>query len=157
MFQLTQHTKSLVDTEWISALSPTRRNVQTTTKLFVDKRRPRQNGVPDRHVGNKLSFQVEHFESTAQLCPLLTILLAYKIIGQYGVDFCSLPNVMCFRGCISRSAVKSSVVLEGTHPITSRLPPGVLLNGTFYNTMNKVDSRSLPNSMKRPNHNKIIC
>ncbi len=42
----------------IDDLSPTRRNVQTTTKSFVDKRRPRQNGVPDRHVGNKLSFQV---------------------------------------------------------------------------------------------------
>ncbi len=58
MSQLTQHTKSLVDTEWIPALSPTRWNIQTTTKSFVEKRRPRQNGVPDRHVGNKLSFQV---------------------------------------------------------------------------------------------------
>jgi hypothetical protein len=47
---------------------------------------------------------IECFESTAQLCPLLTILLAYKIIGGYGVD-----------------------------------------------------SRSLPNSKKCPNHNKIIC
>ncbi len=27
-------------------------------KSFVDKRRPWQNGVPDQHVGNKLSFQV---------------------------------------------------------------------------------------------------
>ncbi len=50
--------KSLVNTECILVLSPTRRNVQTTTKSFVDKRRPRQNGVPDWHVGNKLSFQV---------------------------------------------------------------------------------------------------
>ncbi len=58
MSQLTQHTKSLADTEWIPALSPTRWNVQTMTKSFVDKRSPRQNGVPDRHVGNKLSFQV---------------------------------------------------------------------------------------------------
>ncbi len=58
MSQLTQHTKSLVDTEWIPALSPTQWNVQPTTKSFVDKRRPRQNGVPDWHVGNKLSFQV---------------------------------------------------------------------------------------------------
>ena len=41
-----------------TAFSPTRRNVQTTTKSFVDKRRPRQNRVPDQHVGNKLSFQV---------------------------------------------------------------------------------------------------
>ncbi len=40
------------------------------------------------------------------------------------MDSRSLPNVMCFRGCISRSAVKSSIVLEATHPITSRLPPG---------------------------------
>ncbi len=58
MSQLTQHTKSLVDTEWIPALSPTQWNVKTTTKSFVDKRRPQQNGVPDQHVGNKLSFQV---------------------------------------------------------------------------------------------------
>jgi hypothetical protein len=33
-------------------------NVQTTTTSFVDKRRPWKNGVPDQHVGNKLSFQV---------------------------------------------------------------------------------------------------
>ncbi len=58
MFQLKQHTKSLVDMEWIPALSPTWRNVQTTTKSFVDKRKPLQNRVPDRHVGDKLSFQV---------------------------------------------------------------------------------------------------
>ncbi len=45
-------------TERIPALSPTCWNVQTTTKIFVDKRRPRQNGVPDPHVGDKLSFQV---------------------------------------------------------------------------------------------------
>ncbi len=44
--------------EWIPALSPTRWNVQTTTKSLVDKTRPRQNGVPDRHVGDKLSVQV---------------------------------------------------------------------------------------------------
>ena len=44
--------------ECIPALSPTQKNFQTTTKSFVDKRRPRQNGVPDRHVGNKLIFQV---------------------------------------------------------------------------------------------------
>jgi hypothetical protein len=58
MSQLTQHTKSLVDTEWIPALSPTWWNIQTTMKSFVDKRRPQQNGVPDQNVGNKLSFQV---------------------------------------------------------------------------------------------------
>ncbi len=45
-------------TEWIPALSPNWWNIQTTTKSFVDKWRPRQNGVPDRHVGDKLSFQV---------------------------------------------------------------------------------------------------
>ncbi len=33
-------------------------NVQTTMKSFVDKRRPRQNGVPDQHMSNKLSIQV---------------------------------------------------------------------------------------------------
>ncbi len=35
----------------------------------------------------------------------------------------------CFKGCISRCAVKSSGVWEGTHPFTSRLPPGVTPNG----------------------------
>ncbi len=58
MSQLTQHTKSLMDTEWIPTLSPTWWNIQTMTKSFVDKRRPRQNGVPDQHVGNKLKFEV---------------------------------------------------------------------------------------------------
>jgi hypothetical protein len=53
--------------EWIPALSPTRRNVQTTTKSLVGKTRPRQNRVPDQHV-------------------------ACKIIGGYGVDSRSLPN-----------------------------------------------------------------
>ncbi len=47
-----------MDTECIPALSPTRRNFQTTTKSFVDKRMPQQNGVPDQHVGDKLSFKV---------------------------------------------------------------------------------------------------
>jgi hypothetical protein len=36
-----------VDTEWIPALSPTRRNFQTMTKSLVGKTRPRQNGVLD--------------------------------------------------------------------------------------------------------------
>ncbi len=174
MSQLTQHTKSLVDTEWIPALSLTQWNVQTMTKSFVDKKRPRQNGVPDQHVGNKLSFQVnwtlwinsialsssDHLSSIQNPYsnPVVTggqkhTHTAYKIIGRYGVDSRSLPNVMCFRGCISRSAVKSSVVLEVTHPITSRLPLGGLLNGNFYNTMNGVDFRSLPSSMKCLNHN----
>ncbi len=75
--------------EWIHCSLP----VQTTTKSFVDKRRPRQNGVPDRHVGNKLVFKlIELFESTAWLCPPLTILLAYKIIGGYGVDSLLSPR-----------------------------------------------------------------
>jgi hypothetical protein len=39
-----------------------------------------------------------------------------------------------FKGCISRCAVKSSGVWEATHLFTSRLPPGVTLNGVFYNT-----------------------
>jgi hypothetical protein len=30
----------------------------------------------------------------------------------------------CFKGCISRWAVKSSSVWEATHPFTSGLPPG---------------------------------
>ncbi len=40
----------------------------------------------------------------------------------------------CFKGCISRCAVKSSGVWEATHPFTSGLSPGVMLNGVFYNT-----------------------
>ncbi len=43
-------------------------------------------------------------------------------------------NDPCFKGCISRCAVKSSVVWEVTHPFTSKLPPGVTLNGLFYDT-----------------------
>ncbi len=44
-----------------------------------------------------------------------------------------MSEVLCFKGCISRSAVKSSGIWEATHPITSGLPPGVTLNGVFYN------------------------
>jgi hypothetical protein len=40
----------------------------------------------------------------------------------------------CFKGCVSRCAVKSSGVWGVTHPITSGLPPGGTLNGAFYNT-----------------------
>ena len=157
MSQLTQHTKSLVDTEWIPALSPTRWNVQTMTKSFVDKRRPWQNGVPDRHVGDKLIFQV-NWTLWINSIALSSSDHPSSIqnIGWYGVDSRSFPNVMCFRGCISTSAVKSSVVSEVTHPITSRLPPGVLLNGVFYNTMNGVDSLLSPQleetSKPRQNH-----
>jgi hypothetical protein len=42
-------------------------------------------------------------------------------------------EVVCFKGCISRCAVKSSGVWEATHPFTSGLPPGVTPNGVFYN------------------------
>ncbi len=42
--------------------------------------------------------------------------------------------VVCFKGCISRCVVKSSGVWEATHPFASGLPPGVMLNGLFYNT-----------------------
>ncbi len=56
------HPSSIQNHWWkqsgFTALSPTQRNIQTTTKSFVDKRRPRQNGVLDWHVCNKLSFQV---------------------------------------------------------------------------------------------------
>ncbi len=158
MSQLTQHTKSLVETEWIPALSPTRWNVQTTTRSFVDKRRPRQNGVPDQHVGNKLSFQVNWMlwingMALSSSDHPSSIQNHWSIRSRFPLS----PQRHVFQGCISRSAVKSSVIFKATHPITSRLPLGVLLNGNFYNTMNIVDSRSLPNSIKSPNHDKIIC
>ncbi len=50
-------------------------------------------------------------------------------------------NVLCIKGCISRSAVKSSGVWEATLSITSGLPPRVTLNGVFYNTSQISNSR----------------
>jgi hypothetical protein len=62
----------------------------------------------------------------------------------YYTSFCTHPTVgswlprivvgevVCFKGCISRCAVKSSGVWEATHSFTSRLPPGVTLIGFFY-------------------------
>ncbi len=44
-----------------------------------------------------------------------------------------VDEVVCFKGCISRCAVKSSGVWKATHPFASGLPPGVTLNGIFYN------------------------
>jgi len=41
---------------------------------------------------------------------------------------------MCFEGCISRCAVKSSGVWEATQTFTPRLPPRGTLNGAFHNT-----------------------
>jgi hypothetical protein len=43
-----------------------------------------------------------------------------------------VSEVVCFKGCISRCAVKSSGVWEATHPFISGLPPGDTLNGVFY-------------------------
>ncbi len=63
----------------------------------------------------------------------------------YYTSFCTHPTVgswlprivvsevVCFKRCISRCAVKSSGVWEATHLFTSRLPPGVMLNGIFDN------------------------
>ena len=39
---------------------------------------------------------------------------------------------MCFKGCISGCAMKSSSVWEATLPFTPGLPTGVVLNGVFY-------------------------
>ncbi len=64
----------------------------------------------------------------------------------YYTSFCTHPTigywlprivvgeVVCFKGCISTCAVKSPGVWEVTHSFTSRLPPGVTLNGVFYTT-----------------------
>ena len=43
-------------------------------------------------------------------------------------------NVLCIKGCISRSEVKSSGVWEMTQHITAGLPPRVTLDGVFQNT-----------------------
>ena len=43
-------------------------------------------------------------------------------------------NVLCIKGCISRSEVKSSGVWEATQHITAGLPPRVTLDGVFQNT-----------------------
>jgi hypothetical protein len=64
----------------------------------------------------------------------------------YYTSFCTHPTVeswlprivvsevVCFKGCISRCALKSSGVWEATHLFTSGLPSGVTLKGVFYNT-----------------------
>jgi hypothetical protein len=63
----------------------------------------------------------------------------------YYTSFCTHPKVgywlprivvdevVCFKGCISRCAVKYFGVWETTHPFTSGLHPGVTLNHIFYN------------------------
>ncbi len=63
-----------------------------------------------------------------------------------------VDEVVCFKGCISRCAVKSSGVWEVTHPFTSGLPLGVTLNGIFYNTsscMHQTVFSWLPRVMSR--------
>ena len=129
--------------EWIPALSPTRWNVQTTTKSFVDKRRPQQNGVPDQHVGNKLSFQVNW------TLWIISIALSSSdhpssIQNHWSIQsgFPLSPQRHVFQGCISRSAVKSSIVVEASHLITSRLPPGVLLNGIYVGFWRRTSTNS---------------
>ncbi len=47
---------------------------------------------------------------------------------------CVMSEGMCFKGCFSGCAVKSSGVWEATLPFTPGLPPGVTLNGVFYYT-----------------------
>ncbi len=130
--------------EWIPALSLTQRIVQTMTKSFVDKRRPRQNGVPDQHVGNKLSFQV-NWTLWIKGIALSSSDHPSSIQNHWSIrsGFPLSPQRQVFQGCISRSAVKSSIVMEASHPITSRLiPPGVLLNGSYVGFQQRTSTNS---------------
>ncbi len=54
---------------------------------------------------------------------------SWLLVARIMVD-----EVVCFKGCISRCVVKSFGVWEETHPFTSGLPPGIMLNGVFYDT-----------------------
>ncbi len=158
MSQLTQHTKSLVDTEWIPALSPTWWNVQTMMKSFVDKRRPWQNEVPDWHMGDKLSFQV-NWTLWINSIALSSSDHPSSIQSHWSIQsgFPLSPQHHEFQGVHLQ---KHSEVLRCFGSDTSnhfQTSPKSSLNGVFYNTMNGVDSHSLPDSMKRPNHDKIIC
>ncbi len=56
----------------------------------------------------------------------------HPTVGSW-LQRCVMSEGMCFKGCISGCAVKSSGVWEATHPFTT-LPPGVMLNGVFYST-----------------------
>jgi hypothetical protein len=52
-----------------------------------------------------------------------------------------MNEAMCFMGCISGYAVKSSGVWEATLPFTARFPPGVTLNGILYYTSSCIGVR----------------
>ena len=47
------------------------------------------------------------------------------LIHHSTVNFFISEEDSCFKGCISRNAVKSSVILEATRQFISGLPPGV--------------------------------
>jgi hypothetical protein len=53
--------------------------------------------------------------------------------GSYGdhstITFFISEEDLCFKGCISRKAVKSSTIVEATQQFISGLPPGVTLDG----------------------------
>jgi hypothetical protein len=62
-------------------------------------------------------------------------LLAVTGIHDSTINFFISEEDSCFKGCISRNAVKSSVISEATQQVISGLPPGVTLDGVFYNTI----------------------
>ncbi len=69
-------------------------------KSFVDKRRPWQNWVPDRQVGNKLSFQVNWMLWINSIA-LSSSDHPSSIQNHWSIRSvfsCSLPNIMCFKG-----------------------------------------------------------
>ena len=57
------------------------------------------------------------------------------LIHHSTVNFFISEEDSCFKGCISRNAVKSSVILEATRQFISGLPPGVTFDGVFHNTI----------------------
>ncbi len=115
------HPSSIQNHWWIRSvflLSPQlEKNFQTTTKSFVDKRRPRQNGVPDWHVGDKLSFQVS-WAFWINSIALSSSDHPSSIQNHWSIrsGFPLSPQRHVFQGCISRSAVKSSIVMESSLP-----------------------------------------
>ncbi len=86
-------------------------------KSCVDKRRPRQNGVPDQNVGNKLSFQVNWMHWTNSIA-LSSSDHPSSIQNHWSIrrGFLLSPQRHVFQVCISRSAVKSSIVMEASLP-----------------------------------------
>jgi hypothetical protein len=64
---------------------------------------------------------------------MVTATAGADTVGSW-LQRCVMSEGMCFKGCISGCAVKSSSVWEATLPFTPGIPPGYTLNGVFYYT-----------------------